>query len=57
MLEFEKHSKNYVLLFHINKAKINKVFVSGKNIVSIFKNLSKSKKGGIHNNYQIIESD
>ena len=37
------------------KAKINKVFVSGKNIVSIFKNLSKSKKGGIlHNNYEII---
>ena len=58
MLELGKHSKKLhdsVVPF-INKAKIDKVFVRGKNIASIFKNLSKSKKGRIlHNNNQIIE--
>ena len=58
MLELGKHSKKLhdsVVPF-INKAKIDKVFVRGKNIASIFKNLSKSKKGRIlHNKYQIIE--
>ena len=58
MLELGKHSKKLhdSIIPLINKAKIDKVFVSGKNIAPIFKNLSKSKKGRIlHNKYQIIE--
>ena len=40
----------------INKTKINKVFVKGKDAKLIFQNLSKSKKGKILNNRsQIIE--
>ena len=40
----------------INKTKIDKVFVKGKNVIYIFDKLSKSKKGGIlHNQSQIIE--
>ena len=57
MLELGKHSKKLhdsVVPF-INKAKIDKVFVRGKNIASIFKPI-KIKKGRIlHNKYQIIE--
>ena len=58
MLELGKHSKKLhdSIVPIINKAKIDKVFVRGKNIASIFKNLLKSKKGRIlHNNNQIIE--
>ena len=40
----------------INKTKIDKVFVKGKNVISIFKKLSKSKKGGIlYSKSQIIK--
>ncbi len=58
MLELGNHSKklHQSIVPLINKTKIDKVFVKGKNMVSIFEKLSKFKKGGIlHNNSQIIE--
>ena len=58
MLELGSHSEKLhkSIIPIINKTKIDKVFVKGKNVISIFKKLSKSKKGGIlHNNSQIIE--
>ena len=58
MLELGSHSKKLheSIAPLINQTKIDKVFVKGKNVISIFKKLSKSKKGGIlHNNSQIIE--
>ena len=58
MLELGSHSiklhKSIIPL--INKTKIDKVFVKGKNMGSIFKKLSKNKKGGIlYNKSEIIK--
>ena len=40
----------------INKTNIDKVFVKGNNVISIFKKLSKSKKGGIlYNKFEIFK--
>ena len=58
MLELGKHSKklHQSIAPLINKTKIDKVFVKGKNVKEIFKKLSKSKKGGIlYSKSQIIE--
>ena len=58
MLELGKYSKHLHQLIApiINRTKIDKIFVKGRNVVSIFNKLSKSKKGKIlTNNSQIIE--
>ena len=58
MLELGKHSKHLhqSIAPIINRTKIDKIFVKGRNVVSIFNKLSKSKKGKIlANNSQIIE--
>ena len=58
MLELGKHSKKLHQSISplINKSKIDKVFVKGNKVISMFKKLTKSKKGGIlYNNSQIIE--
>ena len=58
MLELGKHSKKLHQSISplINKSKIDKVFVKGNKVISLFKKLTKSKKGGIlYNNSQIIE--
>ena len=58
MLELGKHSKKLheSIVPNINKTKIDKVFVIGKKVVSIFNKLSKAKKGRIlYNKTQIIE--
>ena len=58
MLELGKHSKNLheSIAPIINRTKIDKIFVKGRNVVSIFNKLLKSKKGKIlANNSQIIE--
>ena len=58
MLELGKHSKNLhqSIAPIINRTKIDKIFVKGRNVVSIYNKLLKSKKGKIlTNNSQIIE--
>ncbi len=58
MLELGKHSKKLheSIAPIINKTNIDKVFVKGNNFVSMFKKLSKSKKGGIlYNKFEIIK--
>ena len=58
MLELGSYSKklHQSIVPLINKTKIDKVFVKGKNVISIFKKLSKLKKGGIlYSKSQIIE--
>jgi len=58
MLELGIHSKklHQSIVPFINKSKIDKVFVKGKNVISIFKKLSKSKKGEVlYSKSQIIE--
>ena len=58
MLELGIHSKklHQSIVPLINQTKINKVFVKGKNVISIFNKLSKSKKGRIlYNKSQIIK--
>ena len=58
MLELGSHSKklHQSIVPLINKTKIDKVFVKGNNVISMFKKLSKSKKGEIlHNKSQIIK--
>jgi len=58
MLELGIHAKklHQSIAPFINKSKIDKVFVKGKNVISIFKKLSKSKKGGIlYSKSQIIK--
>ena len=58
MLELGKHSKklHQSITPLINKSTIDKVFVKGNNVLSIFEKLLKSKKGGIlHSKSQIIE--
>ena len=58
MLELGKHSKklHQSIAPLINKTKIDKVFVKGNYVNSIFRKLSKSKKGGIlYSKSQIIE--
>ena len=58
MLELGSHSKklHQSIAPIINRTKIDKVFVKGKNVVFIFNKLSKHKKGRIlYNNSQIIE--
>ena len=58
MLELGKHSKKLhkSIGLIINRTKIDKVFVKGKNVLSTFNLLSKSKRGRILNNKsQIIE--
>ena len=58
MLELGKHSKKLhkSIAPIINKTKIYKVFVKGKNAKLIFQNLLNSKKGRVlHNKSQIIE--
>ena len=57
MLELESILKLHESIVPIiNKTKIDKVFVKGKNVTSIFQKLSKSKKGRIiHGKHQIIE--
>jgi UDP-N-acetylmuramyl pentapeptide synthase len=52
MLELGKYSKKLHLSFGgiINKTKIDKVFVNGKKVLSIFNSLSKSKRGAILSN-------
>ena len=58
MLELGKHSKKLheSIAPIINKTNIDKVFVKGNNVISIFKKLSKSKKGGIlYNKFEIIK--
>ena len=58
MLELGKHSKRLheSIAPEINKTKINKVFVKGKDAKLMFMKLSKSKKGRVlQNNSQIIE--
>ena len=49
MLELGIHSKklHQSIAPLLNKTKIDKVFVKGKNIIFLFDRLSKSKKGGI----------
>ena len=57
MLELGKHSKklHQSIVPIINKTNINKVFVKGRHVLSIFNSLSKSKRGRIfHHNSQII---
>jgi murE/murF fusion protein len=58
MLELGNHSKKLhrSIVPLINKTKIDKVFVKGKDVILIFKNLSQNKKGRIlHSKSQIIE--
>ena len=58
MLELGKHSKKLHQSISplINKSKIDKVFVKGNKVISIFEKLTKSKKGGIlYDKSQIIE--
>ena len=58
MLELGTHSKklHQSIVPFINKSKIDKVFVKGKKVISIFKKLSNSKKGGVlHSKSQIIK--
>ncbi len=58
MLELGSHSKklHMSIVPIINKTKLDKVFVKGNEVISIFKKLSKSKKGRIlNNNSQINE--
>ena len=58
MLELGEHSKKHheSIAPIINKTNIDKVFVKGNNVISIFKKLSKSKKGGIlYNKFEIIK--
>ena len=58
MLELGNHSKklHQSIAPIINKTKVDKVFVKGKNVNLIFNKLSRSKKGRIlSNNSQIIE--
>ena len=58
MLELGKYSKKLHQSISplINKSKIDKVFVKGNKALSLFKKLSKSKRGGIlHNKSQIVE--
>ena len=57
MLELGKHSKKLHKSMGaiINQTNIDKVFVKGKEVLSIFNSISKSKKGRIlNNNSQII---
>ena len=57
MLELGKHSKKLhkSISAIINRTKIDKVFVKGSKVSSIFNSISKSKRGRIlKNNYQII---
>ena len=58
MLELGSHSKklHQSIAPLVNKSKVDKVFVKGKNVISIFKKISKSKKGRIlRSKTQIIE--
>ena len=58
MLELGKYSKKHHQSISplINKSKIDKVYVKGNNVLSIFEKLLKSKKGGILNSKsEIIE--
>ena len=58
MLELGSHSKklHQSIVPIINKTKVDKVFVKGNKAISIFKRLSKTKKGRIlHSKSQIIE--
>ena len=58
MLELGSHSKklHQSIVPIINQTKVDKVFVKGKNVISIFKRLSKIKKGRVlYNKSQIIE--
>ena len=58
MLELGKHSKklHQSMVAIINRTKIDKVFVRGNKVLSIFNSISKSKKGRILNsNSQIID--
>ena len=58
MLELGKHSKklHQSMVAIINRSKIDKVFVKGRNVSFIFNSVSKSKKGRIlDNNSQIID--
>ena len=58
MLELGIHSKklHQSITPLINKSQIDKVFVKGNKVISIFEKLKKSKKGGIlHSKSQIIE--
>ena len=57
MLELGKHSKKLHKSIGkiINRTKIDKVFVKGDKVLSIFNSISKSKRGRIlNNNSQII---
>ena len=58
MLELGKHSKKLheSIVPIINKSEINKIFVKGVGVTTIFNKLTKSKKGKIlSNQFQIIE--
>jgi len=58
MLELGKHSKklHQSMGTIINRTKIDKVFVKGNKVLSIFNSISKSKRGRIlNNNSQIID--
>jgi len=58
MLELGNYSKKLHVSIApiINKTKIDKVFVKGNNVISIFQRLKKTKKGKIlHNKSQIIK--
>ena len=58
MLELGSHSKklHQSIVPIINQTKVDKVFVKGKNAISIFKRLSKIKKGRVlYSKSQIIE--
>ena len=58
MLELGKYSKNLhqSITPIINRTKIDKIFVKGRNVISLYNKLSKSKKGKIlTDNSQIIE--
>jgi murE/murF fusion protein len=58
MLELGNHSKKLhrSIVPIINKTKVDKVFVKGKNMISIFDKFSGSKKGRIlHKKSEIIE--
>jgi MurE/MurF fusion protein len=58
MLELGKHSKklHQSMGIIINRTKIDKVFVKGSKVLSIFNSISKSKRGRIlNNNSQIID--
>ena len=58
MLELGKHSKklHQSMGTIINQTKIDKVFVKGSKVFSIFNSISKSKRGRIlNNNSQIID--